>query len=208
MCSVELKDKIYESFEKGLKPNEVIVKFNIPHEKRVVSGCYTYYKMKKKEENEKVLLETVEKDKLEMKQLMDSQVETLKEIYSNIRKLAELNKQCNMSRLIEKNALYGHLQQIVLHKIEADNETGNEIKQLKEIRNARRVYKSLNALNDDINATRYVHKLNETMTILNQILISHNKRNSGDENTFSENRKYMYQKNDEYMAMINEVLSM
>ena len=66
MVTQTQKEEIYKLFEQGFTPSQVLIKLNIPTERRIVSGCYTHYKQLKYNNNtgENNLLEESKFDKL------------------------------------------------------------------------------------------------------------------------------------------------
>lgn len=138
MCSIELKNKIYDCFKDGLEPNDVIIKLNIPHEKRVVSGCYTYYLAKKSKGENK--LEKVQGNTQKIKK---ENMDVVARYQDALKILIGIENDIKVS--LDRESCLDKMQEKVLHRLESDDLSDENIiklyRLLQDVRNRRRVVK-------------------------------------------------------------------
>lgn len=164
MCCVETKNKIYEEFNNGLTPQQVIVKLNIPEEKKVVYGCYTYFKNNKKNNDKKLLNEELERSN----ELVENQKSTIISIAESGRMLIDVIKEINQINLTAEIEEFSFLRQVLLHDVENGKKRESVVDDIEIVSNIRRNYKNIEYIMQKINKSK--RELNQLVTLFEGIL--------------------------------------
>ena len=151
MCTVELKKAIYKEFDNGLNVTEVIEKLNIPNEKRVVNGCYTWWKQKKDKNN--YGMDNVEKQNKKLLSICDEYFESIEKVLNGLTELIEVSNEIDLINAQNMDTKYELLRQVILHDIEHQElyEPNPELYyKLKVLSEGRRITKGMQTMNEPV----------------------------------------------------------
>lgn len=151
MCTVELKKAIYKEFDNGLSVTEVIEKLNIPNEKRVVNGCYTWWKQKKDKNN--YGMDNVEEQNKKLLSICDRYFEITEKVVNGLTELIKVSEEIDSINAPSMYTKYELLRQVILHDIECQElyEANQELYyKLKVISEGRRLIKGIQKINEPV----------------------------------------------------------
>lgn len=161
MCCIETKKKIYEEFENGLDPQQVIVKLNIPGESKVVYGCYSYYKNKKvaEEEKENILQEELNYSN----ELIRRYKESIQNLSKYGREFLNVLKESKDLEVHKRYDAHTFARQILLHEVENGKYDEGILDKMHTVSKTRRNYKRM----DDIEV-----KMEKIKRDLNNVIVA------------------------------------
>lgn len=184
MGKLEIKERAYELFDKGLQPQDVIVKLNVPGEAKVVWGCWTYYKRKSNTNKYKTLLE----DKERISGILAEQKECISSILNGMDKLLELNNSVIYSDISKRADEYCTIRQYEIHRIENGIQIDNNemIELIRLLSVTRRTFKYVDALNKNLSGIK--NGIKNTHDNLKAVYDKELKMEDGDAEQFLEHR--------------------
>ena len=209
MVTQKQKEEIYKLFEQGFTPSQVLIKLNIPAERRIVSGCYTHYKQSKMEEEESLNVEdkftqlvTQESKEIvqvtnNLKQLLNHFIETGETLLRYVRETNDNYKPILKTREIE------FLRQVLLHKIENGDDCENICNQIQQLSKLRRLIKIYTAMSKDV--MEDTGKFETGIAKANKTLKNYNERIEGSTEKFVNNRINIL-KEDTYKQILDEIM--
>ena len=233
MVTQKQKEEIYKLFEQGFTPSQVLIKLNIPAERRIVSGCYTHYR-----QNKHSLTDATSKN-IVTDTRVNANVGTIQEQVTHYTKLDRLNDLVNleMQRVTEqtdklesllknfmevgehllecleddkvnfkgaeRESQIDFIRQVLLHKIESGDCSESTCKQLAVISTLRRNIKNHNAFFNSIKTIE--HKINDAVKVTSELLEKQELRKSGSTERFVKGRMSKI-KNDTYKQILDEIM--
>ena len=212
MVTQRQKEEIYKLFEQGFTPSQVLIKLNIPAERRIVSGCYTHYKQLKYNSNteENNLLEESKFDKLisqeislieernkKLENLLNDFIHTGEALISYV---AMSKHECNYSSKVSQCEF---LREVLLHKIEDGNYSIDTCKQIEKISKLRRQVKNYGKMNQSI--IDDYGKFQSIIAKAKRCINSNECRQQGSFELFTEHRMNKL-KEDTYKQILDEIM--
>lgn len=207
MITMYQKEQAYKLFQEGYTPSQVVIKLNIPLERRAISGCYTHYKQMKEEEEQikdyrlDCLLKQEEKEMRKHSDKLDKLLDTFIEVGEQLIEYMLKEKHARIGA--QKESQIEFIRQVLLHKIEQGDYSTETCEKLAKVSKVRREIKYHNGFTSSM--IEHIGLFESAVKQANSIKQKNDVRKIGSFERFVNNRTNKI-KEDTYKQILDEIM--